>query len=83
MGLFHPRDFPPSSSCGQIYHVEVKGGPGRSSSGGRSGPRTQRPADCPVCFHMFSFPAFEKQGDLQVAHQESIKLRGHMSEGET
>lgn len=57
---------------------------GRSSSRG-SGLRVQaegpgsgvlQASGCPVCFDMFSFPVFEKQEDLQVAHQESIKLRG-------
>lgn len=26
MGFFQPGDLPPHSSCGQIYHSEVKGG---------------------------------------------------------
>lgn len=47
------------------------GGLGRGS-----GPGVQQASACPVCFDMFSFPVFEKQEDLQVAHQESIKLRG-------
>lgn len=49
---------------------------GSAGSGGGSGLAVQQASGCPVCFDMFSFPAFGKQKDLQVAHQESIKLRG-------
>lgn len=77
MGVLQPGDLPPHSFCRQIYHPEVKGGTpaeerrprcGRSEGGGGGGRQ--------VCFYVFSFLPFEKQGDLQVAHQgpESIKL---------
>lgn len=52
--------------------------PGVRAEGPGRGPRVQQASGCPVCFDMFSFPVFEKQEDLQVAHQESIKLRREM-----
>lgn len=53
----------------RVGHQQRRGGLGvggvREGGGGRQ-----------VCFYVFSFLPFEKQGDLQVAHQgpESIKL---------
>ncbi len=60
MGVFQPGDLPPHSFCRQIYHPEVKGGC-FSVGGGHEATSGQ------VCFYMFSFLPFEKQGDLQVA----------------
>ena len=77
MGVLQPGDLPPHGFCGQIYHPEVKGGTPAEErgatvwEGGRQQATSRR-----VCFYMFSFLPFEKQGVLQVAYRgpESIKL---------
>lgn len=73
MGVLQPGDLPPHSFCRQIYHPEVKGGTPAEERWPRCG---RSVGGWQVCFYMFSFLPFEKQGDLQVAYRgpESIKL---------
>lgn len=72
MGFFQPGDLPPCSSCRQIYHVGVKGGKPTEewelSVWVGWGGGFQRATRRQVCFYVFSFLPFKKQGDLQVAY---------------
>lgn len=68
MGFFQPGDLPPCSSCRQIYHVEVKGGTPAEEKELAVWEGVQQATCRQVCFYMFSFLPFEKQGDLQVAY---------------
>lgn len=68
MGFFQPGDLPPRSSFRQIYHVGVKGGTPAEEREISVWEGVQPATRGQVCFYMFSFLPFKKQGDLQVAY---------------
>lgn len=77
MGVLQHGGLPTHSFCRQIYHPEVKGGtPAEERELRCGGGGGQQAARRQVCFYMFSFLSFEKQGGLQVAYlgPKSIKL---------